>query len=538
MAAQALYRRWRPQTFAEVIGQEHVTRTLQNALADGRVSHAYLFAGPRGTGKTSVARILAKAVNCTSDGAEKPCNQCPICISLTEGRSLDLIEIDAASNRGIDEIRDLREKVHFAPSEGRYKIYIVDEAHMLTNEAFNALLKTLEEPPPHAIFVLATTEPHKIPATILSRCQRFDFRRVTLQNLLGKLRHICQEEGIAIEPAALELIARTATGSFRDAESLLDQLVAFADEEITLTQVQALLGTVPSQAVEGLVGHLLERDVAAGLRLINQAVDDGMDPRQFNRQLLEYLRGLLLIQTGGGASLLNVTEEDLTRMKAQARKIPARQLVQTIRLFSEAGLNMKIGFQPQLPLELAFVEATMMGTQEEAKPAPPAPGASVRERGVPPSPEKARRVPARPQDKAKAPPTSEVLPRGSLEQVRDKWPQVLAAIRPHSRNVEALLKSCKPVAVEGSTVTLGFYYTFHKSKIEEPQHTALVERALSQVLGAAYHIKCILASRDQRKAEGERPRTKYEIAAEDPLIQEAVRKFGARIADVQSPPPG
>jgi DNA polymerase-3 subunit gamma/tau len=537
MASQALYRRWRPQTFAEVIGQEHVTRTLQNALADDRVSHAYLFTGPRGTGKTSVARILAKAVNCTSDGAEKPCNQCPICISLTEGRSLDLIEIDAASNRGIDEIRDLREKVNFAPSEARYKTYIVDEVHMLTNEAFNALLKTLEEPPPHVIFVLATTEPHKIPATILSRCQRFDFHRVTLQDLLSKLRRICQEEGIAIEQAALELIARSATGSFRDAESLLDQLVAFADEEITLAQVQALLGTVPSQAVEELVDHILEGDVAAGLRLINQTIDDGLDPRQLNRQLLEHLRGLLLIRMCGGTSLLNVTEEHLARMEAQAKRIPARRLVQTIKLFNEAGLNMKIGFQPQLPLELALVEATLVGAEKErTQTSPPQPASPARGKDAPTRSERTRQpLPVR-----ETPASPEVKPKASasLEAVRDRWPQVLATIKPHSRNVEALLKSCEPIAVEGSTVTLGFYYAFHKGKVEEPRHTALVEQALSQVLGAPHRIRCTLSPKDQRPVEEQRPKTKYEIAAEDPLIQAAVQKYGAHIADIQAPPSG
>ena len=537
MASQALYRRWRPQTFAEVIGQEHVTRTLRNALADGRVSHAYLFAGPRGTGKTSVARILAKAVNCTSDGAEKPCSRCPICISLTEGRSLDLIEIDAASNRGIDEIRDLREKVNFAPSEARYKIYIVDEVHMLTNEAFNALLKTLEEPPPHIIFVLATTEPHRIPATILSRCQRFDFHRVTLQALLSKLRRICQEEGITIEPAALELIARSATGSFRDAESLLDQLVAFADEEITLPQVQALLGTVPSQVVGEMVDHILDEEVAAGLRLINQAIDDGTDPRQLNRQLLEHLRGLLLIRTGGGASLLNVTEEHLARMNAQAKKIPAQRLVQTIKLFNEAGLNMKIGFQPQLPMELALVEATLIGVEKErAQRSPPQPASPSKGREAPAPSERARRpLPVR---EPPASPGVESKASAPLEQVRGRWPQVLAAIKPHSRNVEALLKSCEPIAVEGSTVTLGFYYAFHKEKIEEPQHAALVERALGQVLGAPHRIKCTLSPKDQRRVKKERPKTKYDIAAEDPLIQAAVQKYGAHIADVQTPPSG
>ena len=272
MAAQALYRRWRPQTFAEIIGQEHVTHTLLNALRAGRIAHAYLFSGPRGTGKTTTARVLAKAVNCLDPQEGEPCNQCAICRSLNEGRSLDLIEIDAASNRGIDEIRELRERIAFAPSECRYKVYVIDEVHMLTKEAFNALLKTLEEPPPHAIFVLATTEPHRIPPTVLSRCQRFDFRRVSLQHLKQKLELICAKEGIRAEPAALEAIARYALGSFRDAESLLDQLASFGDEMISLKRVQDMLGAVSTEIVGRLVDYLVEGDMTSGLALISPGV--------------------------------------------------------------------------------------------------------------------------------------------------------------------------------------------------------------------------------------------------------------------------
>ncbi|MBC7260485.1 MAG: DNA polymerase III subunit gamma/tau, partial [Chloroflexi bacterium] len=272
MAAQALYRRWRSQTFAEIIGQEHVTQTLLNALRAGRIAHAYLFAGPRGTGKTSTARVLTKAVNCLDPQNGEPCNRCAICRSLNEGRSLDLIEIDAASNRGIDEIRALREKIAFAPSECRYKVYVIDEVHMLTNEAFNALLKTLEEPPPHAIFVLATTEPHKIPLTVLSRCQRFDFRRVSLSHLKQKLERICAQEGIRIQPAALDAIARYASGSFRDAESLLDQLASYGAEEISLEDVRRVLGTAPGEVISGMIQALVTRDVNTGLRLLNEAL--------------------------------------------------------------------------------------------------------------------------------------------------------------------------------------------------------------------------------------------------------------------------
>ena len=249
LMSTALYRKWRSQTFDEVVGQEHVTQTLRNALSEDRIAHAYLFAGPRGTGKTSSARILAKALNCTAPEGERPCNHCPTCQAITEGRMIDLIEIDAASNNSVDDIRELRDKVGFRPSEGRYKIYIIDEVHMLSNSAFNALLKTLEEPPPHARFVLATTEPHKIPATVLSRCQRFDFRRIPAPEIAGHLRHIVTVEGFGAEDDALLAIARAAQGCMRDAVSLLDQMLAYGADAITLAQVQQVLGAVNAEAV-------------------------------------------------------------------------------------------------------------------------------------------------------------------------------------------------------------------------------------------------------------------------------------------------
>jgi len=575
MTAQALYRRWRSRTFEEVLGQEHVTRTLRNALLSGRVAHAYLFAGPRGTGKTSMARLLAKAVNCLSEEGEKPCNQCSICQAINEGRLLDLIEIDAASNRGIDEIRDLREKVGFRPNEAQYKVYVIDEAHMLTNEAFNALLKTLEEPPPHVIFVLATTEPHKIPATILSRCQRFDFRRASLGDLNRKLNHICESEGIAIESAALELIARSATGSFRDAESLLDQLASYGDDEITLAQVQAVLGTVSAQAIGKLVGHLVKRDVAGGLDLINQVIGEGVDPRQFNRELVEYLRGLLLIKAGSGASLLNVTSEVLTEMKNQAQQLSAKALLRTVRLFNQASLDLKASLQPQLPLELAFIEATLdedaiterepvsetqQGAGQEVTSAPPPPTTSpsaLREGQVV---EGGRATQAAAVDtglqpsSAEEPPTDRTAPSASgvtLEQVRLNWARILAEIRPHNRSVEALLRSGRAEAVEGNVVVLGFPYAFHKERIQEPKCQALVEQVFSQVLGSSCRVKCILVSQSDSKTTPQPPQTsrpepakgdgkdresredKYRAIAEDPVVRAAVNKYGAQVVDIQ-----
>ncbi len=558
MSAQALYRKWRPHTFDEVVGQQHVTHTLQNALPAGRISHAYLFTGPRGTGKTSTGRLLAKAVNCLSTEDDKPCNQCRICQAINEGRLLDLIEVDAASNRGIDEVRDIREKVNFRPNEARYKVYILDEAHMLTEQAFNALLKTLEEPPAHVIFVLVTTEPRKIPDTIRSRCQRFDFRRIPLRDMIGNLKYIAEQEGRAVEPAALELIARSATGSMRDAVSLLDQLISYGGGEIALAQVQSVLGAVPSQAVGELVDELLARNPARGLDVINRVIGDGVAPRQFNRQVVEYLRGLLLIKVGDDSSLVSVTPEVLQEMKGQAARVSLRSLIKTVKLFNQAGLDLKASVHSQLPLELAFVDAAL--GEEEANPISPAtpsgsdtnpkPASRPRERSASqPSPtdEPSRAVREKP--KKQEPGAASAGLKLTLDTVNSQWGWILGEVRLKSRAVEALLKSCRPLEVQGREIVLGFYYPFHKERIEEPKNKALVESAFSRVVEGSCQIRCVLSPKGERRTQrakkpvnkshkdtvenGETLRDKYSSIAEDPLIQEAVSKYGAQVSDVQ-----
>lgn len=514
MTAQALYRKWRPATFDEVVGQEHVTQTLRNAIASGHISHAYLFAGPRGTGKTSVARILAKAVNCLAeDPAARPDNTCHICRAIQEGRLLDLIEIDAASNTGVDDVRDLRDKINFAPTEARYKVYIIDEVHMLSTAAFNALLKTLEEPPPHAIFVLATTEAHKIPATVLSRCQRFDFRRLPLADILSHLTTLVQREGLQVEPEALTLIARQATGSLRDAISLLDQLISAPGNTITLAQAQAVLGTATSQAVEQLADAWLRNDAALGLHLINTAVDRGADARQLARQVVEYLRGLLLIKLGDDSHLIDAPAEARQVMEEQARRAQVPRLVAAIRQFNEALQELKGGWQPQLPLELAFVQSLSMA--QAAAPIPTE--AKERPQEAPPPPVQA----SVPTSAVAPPPASPGDSPLTLADIRARWRHILAAAKKRHPGVEAMYASGTPVALDGHALVVGFepMWSLIKEKADQPQSRIAFEAALSEVLGRPLRVRCQIIT------------VPPSDIADDPLVQEALRRGGV-IKDV------
>lgn len=561
MAAQALYRKWRSQTFDEVIGQEHVTRTLRNALRDGRIAHAYLFSGPRGTGKTSTARLLAKAVNCLQpEPAARPDNTCSICQAVSSGTLLDLIEIDAASNRGIDEIRDLRDKVHFAPSRARYKVYVIDEVHMLTPEAFNALLKTLEEPPPHVIFVLATTEPHKIPDTVLSRCQRFDFRRIPTHEIVNWLEYILEQEGRSAEPAALEMIARSAEGSMRDAISLVDQLLSYGSDGITEAQVRAVRGTVSGQAIHDFADAIAVGNVGAGLALINRLAAEGMDLRQLVIQLTAHLRSVLLARVSGGRAeeiLSDLSADELAAVRVEAERFDASMLAKAIRQLNDAGAAMRDAVQPQLTLELAWLDACQptslvtpvsAETEERAVAVPVAASPSAetsfgaRERGAP-APPLAGISSSRP---ASAPqPSSEaaLLPRSSTAVPDEQVPQVLranwtallqAAETSRGGSLRGALRTLRNVVASGDDVYFAFENEFSRSTVERSANKVFLQELIGQLLGRSVRLHCQVGA-EVKLPISEQPSSPSQLQTsaetqgliDDPVVEHARRHLGA-----------
>ncbi|WP_075061546.1 DNA polymerase III subunit gamma/tau [Ornatilinea apprima] len=538
--SQALYRKWRPHLWDEVIGQEHVTRTLRNAIRSGRVGHAYLFSGPRGTGKTTTARLLAKAVNCLDpDPANRPCDTCAHCVAVNEGRFLDLIEIDAASNTSVDDVRELRDKINFAPSSGQFKVYIIDEVHMLSTAAFNALLKTLEEPPAHAIFILATTEVHKIPATVLSRCQRHEFRRIPIADIVRQLQQMCDAEGFKVEPEALTLIARQSTGAMRDAISLLDQLAA-TGEEISLSVAQTVLGTATSQIVLELVEAIVNRSPAAGLNCIQHALDSGTDARQFARQMVEYLRGLLLIRMGSGDQI-EATSETQSQMAAHANRFTTPWLVETIRLFNSAAVDVRGGWHPGLQLELAFTQA-IEETRQAAAPtpiasaAPPPPAQPAKTQSAPsarpqqPTSQDAPRStpPARqPQPQPVPAPPPNAIPEEnggvSLNDVRKEWRKITGLVREKSKSTAALLNSCKLLTIKDGALVIGFATEVLRSKMDTQENLFIAQEAIRQVLGSPLALKCAINT-------GSQPSQELDDVDSDSMLGTALR-LGGQIVD-------
>jgi DNA polymerase III subunit gamma/tau len=561
----SLYRRHRPRTFADVVGQEHVVRTLRNALEQDRVHHAYLFVGSRGTGKTSMAKILAASLNCVDGPTTTPCGKCESCRSIAAATSLDVIEMDAASNNSVDDIRDLREKVAYAPVSGRHKVYILDEAHMLSTAAWNAFLKTLEEPPPHTIFVLATTEANKVLPTVVDRCHRFDFARPTQGQIAGVLRRVADAEGIEIPDEASALIARSATGSFRDALGTLEQLVAYSGATVTLDDVLAVLGAADADLLFGAVDAVAAGDARGGLLAAARLADSGRDVGRFFGDLEAHLRGLMIVQTLGAVpDEIAVTPEQDARLAEQAQKVGEAAVLRLLDLVANALRAMKDGADPRTQLELALIKAArpehdpslraLMTRLERLEGRRPAPAAPVHRPDVPAT-AAARAAKAevdRGPDAAEAPAivaasaeidggpavtaVAVVEPEGAVGEpevrvgveldlpgVTELWPAVLADVQERSPMLHALMQNARPSSLDGGELTLSWAESaaFYKRKAEDPACREQIATAIRSVTGSSLRLAYALADDDATAAQA------APALSDDELVDAFMREFDA-----------
>ena len=507
MEHQTLYRKWRPQTFEDIIGQKHIAQTLINAISLNRISHAYIFSGPRGVGKTTTARILAKSLNCENGPTPYPCNKCERCIRITNGYSMDVIEIDGASNNGVDSIRELRNKVNFAPAEGKYRIYIIDEVHMLSTGAFNALLKTLEEPPLHVIFIFATTDPYKIPGTILSRCQWFNFRRISLEDIVAKLKMIAKDEKLNIDDKTLNIIARSSTGSMRDAESALDQIIAYCGKEITSQGVKEVLGIIEEEVFFEFIEAIIKNDTLKGIEIINRVSDLGEDASQFIKNLMEYVHNLSLAKVCQKEilNLKGIFTEDKERLLKQSKTIQLEKVFNIVNHLAEAEKKMRYTRHPWILLEMLVLKFTagenysLKEVEEEkdeyslgfsAKKDVSGSGKkSVETREEVPLKKKT-------QDKVKTEEDSSIQAKEAFIDLdfNQTWTTILNKIKKTKMSVYSFIIANNLITIENNKLIIGFNkkYTFHKESLEKQNNKILLQDLIKEETGRLFTIECII----------------------------------------------
>ncbi|MEK3988090.1 DNA polymerase III subunit gamma/tau [Robertmurraya sp. FSL R5-0851] len=569
MAYQALYRVWRPQTFIDVVGQEHVTKTLQNALLQQKISHAYLFSGPRGTGKTSAAKIFAKAVNCENSPANEPCNVCPACLGITDGSIPDVIEIDAASNNGVEEIRDIRDKVKFAPSSVKYKVYIVDEVHMLSIGAFNALLKTLEEPPRHVIFILATTEPHKIPLTIISRCQRFDFKRISAQSIVNRMKTIVDETGVRYEEKALQVVARAAEGGMRDALSLLDQAISFSRDEVTVEDALTVTGSVSQGLLNQLATAIKERDAAKALEALEELLFLGKDPSRFIEDFILYYRDMLLFKAAPNL------EESFERVlldedfKQIAEAVNQEDIYQIIETLNKSQQEMRWTNHPRIFLEVAVVKLCQMNVRDNGKQTSSIEIDSLlskissleeqlsdlRENGIAVTNDQVANTasqakPARTSRRGFQAPTGKIneilksATKPDLTLVKSKWGELLGKlVYNQMRSQAALLNEAEPVAASTTALVISFKYEIHcQMAMDNDRFLVVLSDLTQELIGRRLSVVgvpeeqwqtiragFIKTNRDGESDQGDAAKDNEE----DPVVSEAIKLFGSELVEIK-----